>query len=132
MPISDWWGKAVKRQLAVKKLTQKKLAADLGIDEPELSRALKPIKKEGKPVYEIVLAISDALDLPYPVILPDSEDEALHLTTQRRLYKSTAQLAEITSGVAETKEESQTLDVLSVDGKQRRRPPTKKRTATRV
>lgn len=122
IPIHGWWRDAVRREIELRKragtLTQKKLAAKIGTSEPQLTRAINLTQ----PVLEIVIAISDELELPYPVLLPETEEEALYLATQRRMFKSDRQVHDIATGVAETTQESQTPVVPSShDGSRRKR-----------
>lgn len=86
-----WWTNAVKSRLATRGINQKQLAQAIGEDEGAVSRCIT----RHTAVYEILMAISDELEVPYPVILPESEAEAAHLTAQRRLLRSDAQLAMI-------------------------------------
>lgn len=102
--MRPWWGLAVRREYKRLGIDQKELARRINADPPEVSRAISG----QQPILEVVLAISDELKLPFPVLLPDSEAEANHLAMQRRLFKRDLQFEEITAGVAETPTESHT------------------------
>lgn len=98
LPIWDdryeWWSEAVRNKIRPRDPAgqdQKTMAHKLGYSPSEVSRA---ISRE-KPLYDIVIAISDELKLPYPVIFPESEEEALHLAMQRRLFRRDAQLEQV-------------------------------------
>lgn len=107
IPVHSWWGLAVKRELEKLGEDQKQLAARINQEESAVSRCIS-----GKvPVDEIIIAISDALKLPYPFMLPETEEIALHLATQHRLVRRDTQIGEIKAGVAgvtENKQQSQT------------------------
>lgn len=143
IPIAPWWGVAVKRELdenaknskltdeenaRIKEIladdkqelpkthiprTQDELAKKLGFASSEVSRARKPFDEGGKPVLEIVLAVSDELKLPYPVLLPETEELALKLAEQNRVWRRELKLVEIAAGVPGKTSESQTLDLSS-------------------
>lgn len=116
IPISgetfQWWTDAVKRQISALKLSQKALADELELPESAVSRCISRVQ----PVYETLLAISDRLGVAYPVILPESEDEALHLATQRRLIRRDIQVKQIVTGVSKTPKKGQTPAVVSEHG----------------
>ncbi len=97
-------------------MNQKQLATQLEVAESDITRLLSL----AKPLLDLAMAVSDALTLPYPVILPDTEGEATHLATQRRLYKRDVQIDEITTGVAENPKESQTPPVTTEHGSRKR------------
>jgi transcriptional regulator with XRE-family HTH domain len=113
IPIQDgrfaWWTVAVRRQLAVFGIDQKQLAAELGLLESAVSRCIN----RTQPVYEVLIKISDRLVVAYPVLLPESEEEAIRLAGQRRLIKRDNQVAQIKAGVGEATVESQTAPVVS-------------------
>ena len=113
IPIGDdrfqWWTDAVKRQLALHKLNQKQLADELELPESAVSRCIS----RAKPVYETLLAISERLEVAFPVILPESEDEALYLATQRRLIRRDIQVKQIVTGVGKPSRKGQTPAVVS-------------------
>jgi transcriptional regulator with XRE-family HTH domain len=116
-----WWPEAVKRQLEKKGIDQKTLAKNISATEPEVTKCVR----RKNPVYELLIAISDELDIPYPVILPESEAEALRLATERRLFRRDLQLAQIQAGVPERTVEDQTPKVPS-EHVQRARKSSKK------
>lgn len=99
----DWWTKAVDRRLLELGISQKQLAGYIDAGEPAVSRCIN----RSKPVYELLIDISDALDIPYPVILPESEQEALELAKQRRLVRRMDQVAQIAAGVPKRTKEGQ-------------------------
>lgn len=132
VPIHDWWADAVRREMPKQSppLNQKLLAKKIGAAESEVSRALRPTDHEQhKPVLEIVMAISDELKLPYPIIVPETEEIALHLATQHRLVRRDVKIGEIKPGVARSTKESQTRSVVSEHGS---RPRQSKKDATRT
>lgn len=108
----------MKREMGLRGIKGKELAAKIGAAESEVSRCINL----QKPIIEIVIAISDELGIPYPFILPETEGEATHLATQRRLYKRDVQINEITAGVAGTAQESQTPPVVSEHAIRQRKP----------
>jgi len=109
VPIAAWWPTRVRARLKELGKNQKQFAAELEIGESELTRVLS----REVPVLDIIIKISDKLTIAYPVILPDTEPEALHLAQQRRLYRRSAQIDEIAAGVTETPTESQTASITS-------------------
>jgi transcriptional regulator with XRE-family HTH domain len=119
----DWWTQAVTRELGARRLKQKDLALKLGEATSAISRC---INRE-KPIYELLIAISDELTIPYPVILPETEHEALRLAEHRRLLRSDLQLAEIRAGVGESSRESQTAPLPSEHAVRPRRRPGRRR-----
>lgn len=94
-PEFEWWSAAVKRELKAQGWKQKDLANALHAQESAVSRCIH----RKAPTYELLLAISDALRIPYPVILPESEDEALYLAEQRRLKRRDIEARMIAAGV---------------------------------
>lgn len=112
----------MKRELPVSSLkTQKALAEAVGVGQSEITRCLKPWSDpESVTTLELVIAISDALKLPYPVIIPDTEQLALKLTEERRIFKSLIELAEIKAGVTGNTQESQTVVPQSEDASRKR------------
>lgn len=122
----QWWTDAVRARLVETGMNQKQLASAVGDNEGIVSRC---IRRE-KPVYELLIAISDALELPYPVVLATSYDEALRLAAARRLYRRDRNIQEIKAGVGESSTERQTPALTSVDGKPKksaRRPSRRRR-----
>lgn len=99
----DWWTKAVDRRLGFLGINQKQLAGYIEAGESAVSRCIN----RSKPVYELLIDISDALEIPYPVILPESEEEALELAKQRRLVRRMDQIGQITAGVPKRTKEGQ-------------------------
>lgn len=99
----DWWTKAVDRQLRAKSINQKQLAAELKRPESEVSRCIN----RKKPLYLTVIAISDYLTIAYPVILPETEDEALALAAEKRTLKRVAKARDVQAGVAGKAKEDQ-------------------------
>lgn len=94
LPIWDdayeWWSEAARSKLKPRVpngIDQKALAAKLGFSESEVSRALS----RKKPLYRVVVAISDELEIPRPVLLPKSEAEARYLAVQRQMFLDSAQ-----------------------------------------
>lgn len=128
LPIWDakysWWTTAVRRTMKERGLENKDLAAKFDFADSEVSRAIS----RKKPLFSVVMAISYELGIPYPVLLPESEEEASHLALQRRLFKSERQLIQIKSGVTENSKESQSPEVPSEDegrkGQRRRKRPS--------
>lgn len=120
VPIEDWWGEAVKRELKKNAANdaapgnQKELAEKLDIDPAHLNRAIKPeAHPDWRPVEWIVIAVSDELKLPYPFLIPETEEIALELAKQHRLHKRVAHAHEIAAGVPRKTKESQTSDLAS-------------------
>lgn len=105
----EWWTDAVRRQLDVKGLDQKQLADRLGLDAGAVSRCIN----RKKPLYEILIAISDELAVAYPVILPISEEQAIHLAKEKRLFKREKEVRGIKAGAAEKGAQDQPLGVVS-------------------
>lgn len=99
----DWWTAAVQRRIAELGIDQKFLSEYIDAEPPEVSRCIN----RRKPIYELLIAISDALDIPYPVVLPETEEEALEIARQRRLVRRDAQMAQIKAGVAKIKGKGQ-------------------------
>lgn len=123
VPIAPWWRDAVKRELKKFFRSQLELAKAVHTDASSITRCLKhPNDAKSVITLDLVVAISDALKLPYPVILPDTEDLAEHLAEQRRLYKSDLELSTIKAGVAENTKESQPPAVASKDARKGRTP----------
>jgi len=98
LPIWDdrysWWTNAVLAKLRPEARTgptQKDLADKLGMSTSKVSRA---ISRE-KPLYDAVIAISDELGVPRPVLLPESLDEAVDLGKHSKLIRSDRQRAEV-------------------------------------
>jgi transcriptional regulator with XRE-family HTH domain len=96
-PEFDWWTQAVERRLNDRDMSKKELAEAIGAEPPEVTRCVL----RQKPIYELLIAISDELGIPYPVILPQSEAEALKLATERRLFHSDMQALQVKAGVTE-------------------------------
>ncbi len=115
VPIFDdryaWWTHAVDRRLGELRIHQKELAEHIKADPPAVSRC---ISRE-KPIYELLIDISDALGIPYPVVLPESEEEAIEIARQRRLVRRMAQVAQIKAGVPEIAKKDQMVPVPSDD-----------------
>lgn len=107
----DWWPNAVEDRIAELGIDQKFLAAWIG---SEYTAVHKCIKRK-VPVYELLLDISDALDLPYPVVLPESYEEALKVARERRLQRRDAQMAQIKAGVGDSSEKRQIRAIQSSD-----------------
>lgn len=88
LPIWDkryaWWTEAVQRAKKNRGVEQTDLATRLGFDTGKISRAIS----RKKPLYDAVMAISRELEVPPPAILPESEDEAVHLVKQLRFFRS--------------------------------------------
>lgn len=107
----DWWTNAVLRRLDELDIDQKFLSEWIDAKPPEVSRCIN----RRKPVYELLLAISDALEIPYPVVLPESEEEAMEVARQRRLVRRDAQVAQIAAGVGNSSENRQIRAIQSSD-----------------
>lgn len=120
VPIREWWTLAVRKKLKERGLEQLDLATKLGLHPSEVSRCIS----RKVPVLDFVIAISDELDIAYPVIIPDTEAEALHLAMQRRLIRRDLQLTEIKSGVGDSSSTDQGVEVRSENAV---KPRTKKR-----
>lgn len=91
----DWWPDAVRSTIKELGIDQKWLAEWIGAHPAEVNKCIT----RKTPVYELLLDISDALDLPYPVVLPESFDEALKVAKERRLARRDAQVDQIKAGV---------------------------------
>lgn len=126
VPISDeryaWWTNAVRRELGVRNWDQKDLAAEIGERPEPVSKCIN----RKVPTIDLLLAISDKLDIAYPVLLPESEHEAIELAKLRRLLKSELQLNQIKAGVVESPTESQSEPVTSENGVRKRKRSQKK------
>lgn len=132
--VRDWWFAAVERELEKRRMKRKDLAEVTGADQPEITRCLHEDPKKRKPVFEIVIAISDALTLPYPIILPDSEEEAVELAKQRRVMRRLQELERIAAGVGESPTEDQIRTLQpehAIRKRQRRRAGSKEKPASR-
>lgn len=105
----EWWTAAVRRQLEVMGIDQKELSERLGIDTGSVSRCIN----RKKPTFELLILISDFLKVAYPVVLPESEEEALALAKEKRLHKREAKAHKIKAGVPETAAKDQTARVPS-------------------
>lgn len=107
IPIWDdkyqWWTDAVDRRLTALGINQKELSNYIEAGESEVSRCIN----RSKPVFELLIDISDALDIPYPVILAESETEAFELAKQRRLVRRMDQVAQIVAGVPKRTDDGQ-------------------------
>lgn len=110
-PEFQWWTSAVKSRLIALGIEQTDLARYIKAQPPEVSRCIS----RKKPVYELLLDISDALEIPYPVVLPESEDEAMEIARQRRLVRRDAQLGQIKAGVAGIKGKRQVTAITLAD-----------------
>lgn len=126
VPVAPWWIRCVLARMGERKkadpsFNQKALAIRIKEDTGAISRCLSGKKP---PVYEVTIAISDELGLPYPALLPDSFEEAQHLAMQRRLFKSDRHLGEIAAGVANARQPSRTHAVTSDDGRAQPRRKT--------
>jgi hypothetical protein len=106
-----WWPQAVKRKLRELGVDQKFLSNYIEASTSDVSRCLS-LKK---PLYDLLIAISDALEIPYPVVLPESEEEALEIARQRRLVRRDAQMAQITAGVPNRRENRQIVPITLAD-----------------
>jgi hypothetical protein len=107
VPVREWWTLAVKRELKARNMSQRDLATQIGARDDDVSRCIN----RKVPTLLLLTSISDALAIPYPFILPETEPEALHLAMQRRLIRRDLQLSEIMAGVSETKRDDQTSGV---------------------
>lgn len=129
VPIHKWWPVAVRRELEKLERDQVWLAAEIDSDPPTVNKCIK-LKV---PTLELVIAISDALKLPYPVLLPEHEEDAFELAKLQRLLKSDRETRKITAGVpgvSVTTEKSQTVEVPSEHAFRERKP--KGKTVSRV
>lgn len=118
----DWWSLAVKRQLKAVGWTQEDLANSLGIHPSLVSRCIT----RKVPTYDLLLAISDELKVAYPVILPESEGEALRLAEEKRLYKREVEAKKIKAGVPEIAKKDQAPGVVSEHAVRSRKEAGKK------
>lgn len=87
VPIWDdrfkWWTDAIRREIKERDIDQKDLKTAGKFGESKVSRAIS----RKKPLHEVLLALSLELGVPPPVLLPESEEEALHLVKQQRLFR---------------------------------------------
>lgn len=113
IPLYDeryaWWTAAVERQLDAIGINQKQLAKAIDESESDVSRCIN----RKRTTYELLIIISDYLKIAYPVVLPESEEQALEIAKAKRLYKRVAEASEIKAGVPETSKEDQTVPVVS-------------------
>lgn len=107
----DWWPKAVRDRLSELGIDQKFLSAWIEAHPTEVNKCIT----RKVPVYELLLDISDALDLPYPVVLPESYEEALKVARERRLARRDMQVAQIKAGVADRRGKSQIRPISLAD-----------------
>lgn len=117
-----WWTNAVKRQLTVVGMNQQELAEKLEVDPGMVSKCIN----RKVPTYDLLIAISDELKVAYPVILPESEGEAIRLAQEKRIYKREMEAEKIKAGVPETPAEDQTRDVVSEHAVRSRKREAKK------
>lgn len=96
----DWWPNAVRRRIAELDIDQKFLAVWINAEHTAVNKCIT----RKAPVYELLIDISDALDLPYPVVLPESFEEAFNVARDRRLARRDAQVVQIKAGVAKPTE----------------------------
>lgn len=107
----DWWPALVRKQLKALGIDQKFLAAWIDAQPPEVNKCIT----RKTPVYELLLDISDALDIPYPVVLPESYEEALIVARERRLARRDVQVAQIKAGVGDRRRKGQIRPISLVD-----------------
>lgn len=117
----EWWTDAVRRQLKVFGYNQKQLAADLDETESDVSRC---INRE-TPTFELLIKISDFLKIAYPVVLLESEEQAVEVAKEKRLQKRVAKAGEIKAGVPETAEKDQTDALVSEHAVRSRKAKTR-------
>ena len=84
--VFNWWTQAVRRAIDQGGIKQNVLAAELGIDEGALSRAIRRVA----PIWEIVRAVSLRLRVPLPVVLLETEAAAIHVEEQHRMFRLAA------------------------------------------
>lgn len=106
-----WWPERVRGRLTDLGIDQRFLAEWIKADPPEVNKCIT-LKV---PVYELLLDISDALDLPYPVVLPESYEEAIQVARERRLARRDMQIGQIAAGVADSRRESQIRPISLAD-----------------
>lgn len=122
----DWWTQAVRRQLGVVGIDQRRLALELGATEAAVSRCIN----RDTPTYELLIQISDFLKVAYPVVLPESEEQAIEIAKEKRLSKRVAKAGEIKAGVPETAKKDQTERLVSEHAiRSRKAPPPKGRSS---
>lgn len=99
----DWWPEAVRSRIKDLGIDQKWLSGWIDAHPTEVNKCIT----RKTPVYELLLDISDALDLPYPVVLPESLDEAIKVARERRLARRDAQVDQIKAGVGGERQRGQ-------------------------
>jgi hypothetical protein len=107
----DWWPEAVRKRIAELRIDQKMLAEWIDADPPEVNKCIT----RKVPVYDLLLDISDALDLPYPVVLPESYEEALIVARERRLARRMTQADDVKAGAANSRRRRQIMPISLAD-----------------
>lgn len=92
IPIWDakykWWTQAVERELERRKWKRADLARELGVEGWDITRSVN----RGGATVDLVTRIAEILGLPYPVFLPESEDEAKEMMERRTVAQRSAAL----------------------------------------
>jgi len=102
VPVQEWWEIAVRREMKRQNIEQKKLAEDFGVSGSDISRCIS----RQVPSLGLIVAISRAVGVPFPVLFPESETIAAHLTHQQQLERGHEQLADILDEIVATAEEN--------------------------
>lgn len=99
VPVEDWWPEAVRRVMKERTppMKQVELAHSIGVTEYDISRCLN-----GRAMMQQVEAISDHLNLPRPVAVFRSEEEAELWHKVVVLRSLDAKIAAVAPDVADT------------------------------
>lgn len=128
VPVYEWWPAAVKRELKARGMTQRHLALHFDVPDSTITRLLSL----ETPTLGLLIAVSDLLKLPYPVMLPETEAIALDLAKQHRLLKRDVQIDEIAAGVTGKSVDSQPVAVQPEHGIRQRKRATKGKPRVRL
>lgn len=125
IPRVDWW--CVLATEAVKEHSHVELAKML-LEEygyEVVSTSIGRVLNGDNLTLETALLLSDKFDLPPPVIIPTSEDEAWKLVGKQQRTVIRAQLAVLRAGVGRKREVRQPASVRSI-GERKQQPRSKR------
>lgn len=106
--MPTWWAESVRKALKDNGHDQQWLAEQLGVDPPRVSKVLT----YKVPTLELIIAISNLVHVPLPVVIADTEAEALAIDGTRRMFRlksrAKAQVPGTKTGVGASVSEDQT------------------------
>lgn len=112
-----WWCDLASERAAAAGLSHIRLAQQIGTTETAVQRC-----PSGKVLgVALAQALSKVLEIPPPLFVPTSEDEALAIVAALELRRVRAQVAVLAAGVDQRAEGRQADPLASIDGRKRKR-----------